>query len=235
MVDKISPSSLPDPDIVSDQPSNLKADDGAYFTPAEIKAFNAAVERRVGRRAWEDWCIIMRVYVRASNRALDESGQRSRQNPVYKKRFAEILAGLAPISDSPATREQYRAALLNIADEGEAFDTWFASKSPRQSNPISLWRLYRRDTKDRKGSASRDQEEPTYTRYARELAQFQEDATSKIGELINKIARLKHVDGVMEVIADWSDDKKRELIARIEQSMQQSNDDYGSPQSGALH
>jgi hypothetical protein len=171
---------------------------------------------------------------------LDASGQTSRQNPLYKRRFSEILAGLAPISNSPATREQYRAALLNIADEGEAFDTWHASKCPRQSNPISVWKQYLKETKDQKGSASRDQEKPTYSRHERELARVQQDAAVKIGELTNKIERLNHIDidGVVELIAGWSNDKKRELIARIEQSMQQPNvaeGGCGSPQSGQVH
>jgi len=183
-----------------------------YFTSQEIKAFTAAVDRRVGRASWNDWRVILRLYRKGSDIALKESGQHSRQNPIYKRRFHEIIAALPPISSSEATAKQYRAALLEISHLGEKFEIWYEETKPRLSNPKDLLDAYR-DTTDPKQSSSNQQP----NQHAVELARAQEDGAAKITELTKELNFLKgdNIDAVLQRTANWPQSRVHALIVSL--------------------
>jgi hypothetical protein len=51
------------------------------LTKSDIKAFERAVEHRVGRTAYADWRIISGIYWKALEIAKAETGETYRQNP----------------------------------------------------------------------------------------------------------------------------------------------------------
>jgi hypothetical protein len=212
-----STSSPEVPDTV--QPLILKVETDQYDTTAltakEIEAFKAAVSRRTGPKGWEDWQIVMRTFRRASDMALELSGQTSRQNPVYKKHFSRIISILPPISSSEKTSEQYRAALLTISYEGDKFNAWREEANPQFANPIDMLHAYRKATEPKPTG-----DPPPTPQHVVELARAHEDAAKKIAELTDEVERLQGTDDlniVLERAATWPDEKICRAIEALHQ------------------
>jgi hypothetical protein len=166
------------------------------LTKADIAAFTKAADRLVGRKAYADWRIISRVLKKASDLALNESGQNSRQSPVYKKAFSRIIADLPPIAPSESTTKQYRAALLHIEDNEPAFGEWYAEQQSRVGNPVDLWLAFRdRDADESTDTdAGTEAKERTFTQAQHAEAQSDLNHVDKIAELMDRNAELERGD-----------------------------------------
>src|SRR5262249_11578728 len=119
------------------------------LTKADIEKFITAVERRGGSIAYIDWRVIRRTFWKASQAALQQSGQKSRRHPKYQDIFHNsIISQLPLIAENAGTAKQYRTALLNIeeADEKDGkweFSKWYEEHQPRAVNPVALWNAFR--------------------------------------------------------------------------------------------
>jgi hypothetical protein len=184
----------------------------SYFTTKERRAYREAVERRTGSRAWSDWEIIMQVLRRASDAALRESGQNSRENPDYRQHFHRILSELPPISPSKNTAERYRRDLLNISYAGQAFTDWYLQTKPCANNPSSLWKAYEEATKPQDDEEKKGPKPPDPRDV--ELARTQEEAAAKIADLTKELNFLKgdNIEAAGQRLAGWPRDR---VVAHI--------------------
>jgi hypothetical protein len=159
------------------------------LTKSDIRAFENAVARRVGRPAYDDWRVISGIYMKAWRIAAAKvDGDTSHHNPLVKKEFGLIIAGLQPISDSEGTTRIYRAALLNIERAEPDFSTWYDKHQPRASNPLDLWNAYKaKPTKT--VSADKDR---VFSEHQQQMAQVQQDAADKISAQQDEIDELRH-------------------------------------------
>ena len=184
-----------------------EADDDVNVKPltlskADIAAFRKAVKHRVGRTAYEGWRVISGVYKKASDMALEESGQESRNNPLYKRAFSRIIGELSPIANTEGTTRVYRAALLNIEDAEPRFTRWYEKHEPCASNPVDLWNAFKAFDEGGKKKAA-EPTERTFTKHQRELARVREEDAVKIAELTDRIAELE--TGKPAETATWKD------------------------------
>jgi hypothetical protein len=182
----------------NDEAANLKTL-GSKLTKADIAAFTKAAERRTGRSAYDDWRTIGRIYKKASDLALTESGQESRHNPVYKRAFSRIIEVLPPIANTPGSCEQYRIALLNIEDNEPAFSKWYDKHEPRASNPVDLWKAFR----DRSKPRTQEPNERSFSKHQQELARVQQEAADKIAMLTDQIRDLGGDPSATTPSVDW--------------------------------
>jgi hypothetical protein len=169
----------------------------------------ARVRGRTGRPSWR--CCARHQTSPCSYPQL--SGQTERQNPIYKKRFSEIIAELPPIGSNPKTAEHYRADLLNISHEGEKFDAWYLKERPRVSNPRSMRDAYQeaRKPKDEQPQPSKPPQHQI------ELAGVQEEGATKIADLTKELNFLKgdNVEAALQRTADWPQVREHELILQM--------------------
>jgi hypothetical protein len=191
-----------------------------YLNHNQINQFNAAVKRRVGKDAYDDWRIIGRIYKKLSDVALNETGANDRDSRAYKDRFSEILAEcseLLPCGDSETTTRDYRWALLNIEYEGEKFDTWHAEKQPRASNPATLWRQYQAGLK-----AEEEEKGKRAIEHQKEIARLQMEAESNLKVAM---AKLRSVDGIIESLKALGRSQLLELRDQIDRLLETAVDD----------
>jgi hypothetical protein len=155
----------------------------------------------------------MAVLRKASDIALQLSGQTERQNPVYKKHFHRIIAELPLICSNPHTAEHYISDLLAISHLGEEFETWYRDALPRVSSPQRMLAAYYEATKPK--------EKPTEPnkppQHAVELARAQEEGATKIAELTKERDFLKgdNVEAALQRTADWPQVRECELILQM--------------------
>jgi hypothetical protein len=178
------------------------------YTANEIRQFKAAVERRVGVTAATDWKIIRRLYKRASDLALNETGandREGREDRKYQRRFSELIAVLPPISDSEHTAKRYRAALLNMAEHAEEFDRWCEEMKPVVESPPRLWdafEAYRRGDKPQDGDDNDDEEgddnESRASQHEQDLIDLRVEFDAKLKDVY---AELRSLEGIVKSLS----------------------------------
>jgi hypothetical protein len=164
---------------------NVKA---LTLTKADVRAFEKAAERRVGRPAYEDWRTIGRVYWKAWSIASAKVGDSSPHNPLVKKEFGQIIADLPAISDSGGTTRIYRAALLNIQRAEPGFSEWYQANQPRAASPPDLWEAYRATLPGHDRDKRRERQ---VNGHERELAQARQEDAVTIAAQQDRIAELE--------------------------------------------
>jgi hypothetical protein len=161
-----------DDESAADSPSESK------LSKDDIGTFTQAVERRIGRGAYEDWRVIGAIYKKASDLARKETDSDLPLGSRYNKAFHRILADLPPIAANKATAERYRTALLKIERNEPEFSHWYAKNPPRVENPVALLQAFNNrnqpPTSRPKGRA--------VTQAQRELMQLQADLAVRIQE-----------------------------------------------------
>jgi hypothetical protein len=181
-----------------------------YFTAQDRRDYSNAVERRTGARAWCDWQVVMHVLRKASDAAIVESGQKSREHPDYRDHFHRILLELPPICLNEHTNKRYRATLLDISYAGEKFVEWYKQAQPSADNPVSLLAAYKEETEPHDGK--KDTKQPN--QHAIELARVQEEGAAKIAELTKELNFIKgdNVESAGRRLASWPRDR---VVAHI--------------------
>jgi hypothetical protein len=198
-----------------------ETDDGSIrnssgLTKADVDRFTKAAERRFGRPAYDDLRTLGAIYKKASDLALNESGQNSINNPNYKKAFSRIIAVLPPIADNAATAEKYRRHLLRIERAEPEFSAWYGEQQPkpRIGNPVDLWRAYKAFC-DAGKQPSGNHTERNGSKHERELFEVKADAENKLRAKDSEIAGLK--DQVRELGGEPADAPVSETLSINEQ------------------
>jgi hypothetical protein len=178
------PTVVPEPE--TDEGDSIRNNSGLSKT--DVDRWTKAADRRGGRIAYADWRILSGIYKKASDMALDESGQKSINNPVYKKALSRIIAVLPPIADNEDTSEKYRAHLLKIERAEPEFSKWYEATQPRAVNPVALWTGFR----DRDKQPSTEPKTRNGDKHQRELLEANQAAADKMRAKDDRIDALEN-------------------------------------------